>query len=59
MTTPLLIFLIVSSVVTLGSLIWAIRSQRRRSPEGRRRGLQVAAIAAAIVVVGLAASRLL
>ena len=57
-TTPLLALLVVNSVVTLCSLIWVI-SSRRRSPEGRRRGFQAGAIAAALVVVGLVLSRLL
>lgn len=59
MTTPLLVFLVVSSLVTLGLLMWPIGSLRGQSAEDRRRALQVGAIAAAFVAVGLAVSYLL
>ena len=58
-TTPLLVFLVVSSLGTLGLLGWALNDLRRQSPEGRRRALLAGAIAVALVVVGLVLRRLL
>lgn len=59
MTTPLLVFLVVTSLVALGLLLWAIGSLRHQSAEGRRRALQAGVIAAALVVAGLVLPRLL
>jgi hypothetical protein len=58
-TTPLLVFLVVSSLVTLGLLAWALVGLRRRSPESRRSALLAGAIAAVLVVLGLVLRRLL